>query len=86
MSNRSDLSALAAVGYFGKEAVTAGAATTGPFIALQFVTAGSLSVYTTSDSTGTFTGITYPANFILYGPCTAFTCSGTVIAYKANLT
>ncbi len=86
MSILSNQAALAGLGNNGFEVVAAGASTVGPFVALQFVTAGDLSVYTGSNTTGTVTGITYPANFILYGPCTAFTAGGTVVAYKGNLT
>lgn len=75
------------MGWNGSEAVTGtGSGTAGPWVAIQMVTATTLSAYTGSNTTGTYTGIAYPAAFVLYGPCTAFTLtSGTCIAYKGEL-
>jgi hypothetical protein len=67
----------------GGAVVTATGSASGSFYALQFVTSGTLSSYT-GNLTGTVTGVTFPAGFILYGTTTAFTTgSGTVIAYNS---
>jgi hypothetical protein len=54
----------------------------GSWYALQFVTSGTLSAYS-GNLTGTVTGVTFPANFVLYGTTTSFTTGSgtTVIAY-----
>jgi hypothetical protein len=54
----------------------------GTFYALQFVTSGTLTAYA-GNITGTVTGVTFPAGFVLYGNTTSFTTgAGTsVIAY-----
>jgi hypothetical protein len=56
----------------------------GTWYALQFVTSGTLSAYT-GNLTGTVTGVTFPAGFVLYGTTTAFTPGSgtTVVAYTA---
>jgi hypothetical protein len=56
----------------------------GNWYALQFVTSGTLSAYA-GNLTGTVTGVTFPAGFVLYGTTTSFTTgSGTsVVAYTA---
>ena len=54
----------------------------GTFYALQFVTSGTLTAYA-GNITGTVTGVTFPAGFVLYGNTTSFTTgAGTsVVAY-----
>jgi hypothetical protein len=67
----------------GGSIVAATGSSSGNFYALQFVTSGTLSAYT-GNLTGTVTGVTFPAGFVLYGTTTAFTTgSGTsVVAYS----
>jgi len=70
----------------GKGGVIVAASTAsgaGNWYAIQFVTSGTLSAYT-GNLTGTVTGVTFPAGFVLYGTTTAFTTgSGTaVVAYS----
>ena len=54
----------------------------GTWYALQFVTSGTLTAYA-GNLTGTITGVTFPAGFVLYGNTTSFTTgAGTsVVAY-----
>jgi hypothetical protein len=54
----------------------------GTWYALQFVTSGTLTTYA-GNITGTVTGVTFPAGFVLYGNTTSFTTgAGTsVVAY-----
>jgi hypothetical protein len=54
----------------------------GTWYALQFVTSGTLTAYA-GNITGTVTGVTFPAGFVLYGNTTSFTTgAGTsVVAY-----
>jgi hypothetical protein len=67
----------------GCELKTAAAFTAGEYCALQFVTDGTLSVFTAPLAVGTFT-TSYPAGFVIFTPFTAATLSaGTAIAYKA---
>lgn len=75
-------------GEAGCEIVTATALTAGQYCALQFVTEGSLASLTPVSTTltgGTYTGVTYPAGFVLFTPFTAAEPSAgvTVVAYKA---
>ena len=75
-------------GEAGWEIVTATALPTGQYCALQFVTEGSLASLTPVSTTltgGTYTGVTYPAGFVLFTPFTAAEPSAgvTVVAYKA---
>ena len=68
----------------GKIVAAATASGSGNWYALQFVTTGTLSAYA-GNITGTVTGVTFPAGFVLYGMTTSFTTgSGTsVVAYTA---
>ena len=56
----------------------------GTWYALQFVTSGTLTAYA-GNITGTVTGVTFPAGFVLYGNTTSFTTgAGTsVVAYTS---
>lgn len=56
---------------------------TGVWYALQFVTSGTLTAYSGNIS-GTVTGVTFPAGFVLYGTTNSFTTGTgtTVVAYK----
>jgi hypothetical protein len=56
----------------------------GTWYALQFITSGTLTAYA-GNLTGTITGVTFPAGFVLYGNTTSFTTgAGTsVVAYTA---
>ena len=67
----------------GKIVDASTASGSGSWYALQFVTSGTLTAYT-GNLTGTITGVTFPAGFVLYGTTTAFTTgSGTsVVAYS----
>jgi len=86
MSVQSDQAILDGMGARGKTFSTDQAGSGGPWVAIQFVTAGSLSVYTPmSFDTGSATGITYPAGFVLYGPVSAYTVAGTCVAYKGSV-
>jgi DNA/RNA endonuclease YhcR with UshA esterase domain len=87
MSNRSDKAIEFSMGSVGPEIVTGtGSGTAGPWNAIQFVTAGAFSAITINNGTGTFTGVTFPAGFTLYGEITAFTLSsGTVVANKGKI-
>ena len=85
MANNNETLALS-MGRYGATIVTDTAATTGKFCAIQFITAGAFSALTLQNSTGTFTGVTYPVGFVIYGDITAFTLSaGSVIAYKGDI-
>jgi hypothetical protein len=68
----------------GKIVPASTASGSGNWYALQFVTSGTLSAYA-GNLTGTITGVTFPAGFVLYGNTTSFTTgSGTsVVAYTA---
>lgn len=75
-------------GEAGCEIVTAAALPTGQYCALQFVTEGGLDSFTPVSTTltgGTYTGVTYPAGFVLYTPFITATPSAgiTVVGYKA---
>jgi hypothetical protein len=68
----------------GCELKTTAAFTAGEYCALQFVTDGSLSIFTAPLATGTFTSQPFPAGFVIFTPFTAATlATGTAIAYKA---
>lgn len=72
-----------AFGQNGATITTNTSAVSGSFAAIQFITAGAFSALTIANGTGTFTGVTFPAGFILYGRITGYTLSsGSVIAYK----
>lgn len=74
------------MGIYGATIVADTSATTGPFIAIEFVTAGAFSALSLNGSTGTFTGVTFPAGFRLLGRIASFTLSsGTVVAYKGQV-
>lgn len=77
-----------AMGQNGPEAVTGtGAGTAGPWVAITMVAETTFSAITITGSTGTFTGVAFPAGFTLYGPITGFTLtSGTCVAYKGSMT
>jgi hypothetical protein len=66
----------------GKIVPASTASGSGTFYALQFVTSGTLTAYA-GNITGTVTGVTFPAGFVLYGNTTSFTTgAGTsVVAY-----
>jgi hypothetical protein len=66
----------------GKIVAATTASGSGTWYALQFVTSGTLTAYA-GNITGTVTGVTFPAGFVLYGNTTSFTTgSGTsVVAY-----
>jgi len=66
----------------GKIVPATTASGSGTFYALQFVTSGTLTAYA-GNITGTVTGVTFPAGFVLYGNTTSFTTgAGTsVVAY-----
>jgi hypothetical protein len=66
----------------GKIVPATTASGSGTFYALQFVTSGTLTAYV-GNITGTVTGVTFPAGFVLYGNTTSFTTgAGTsVVAY-----
>jgi hypothetical protein len=66
----------------GKIVPATTASGSGTFYALQFVTSGTLTTYA-GNITGTITGVTFPAGFVLYGNTTSFTTgAGTsVVAY-----
>jgi hypothetical protein len=66
----------------GKIVPATTASGSGTFYALQFVTSGTLTAYA-GNITGTITGVTFPAGFVLYGNTTSFTTgAGTsVVAY-----
>lgn len=77
------------MGQNGAEIVTGAAASgaAGPWSAISMVAATTFSAITIGNSTGTFTGVAFPAGFVLYGPITAFTLtSGTCVAYKGDPT
>jgi hypothetical protein len=66
----------------GKIVPASTASGSGTWYALQFVTSGTLTAYA-GNITGTVTGVTFPAGFVLYGNTTSFTTgAGTsVVAY-----
>ena len=66
----------------GKIVPASTASGSGTWYALQFVTSGTLTAYA-GNLTGTITGVTFPAGFVLYGNTTSFTTgAGTsVVAY-----
>jgi hypothetical protein len=68
----------------GKIVPATTASGSGTFYALQFVTSGTLTAYV-GNITGTITGVTFPAGFVLYGNTTSFTTgAGTsVVAYTS---
>jgi hypothetical protein len=68
----------------GKVVAASTASGTDSWYAIQFVTSGTLTAYT-GNLTGTVTGVTFPAGFVLYGNTTSFTTgSGTsVVAYTS---
>jgi hypothetical protein len=72
------------LGSSGRIVPASTAATAGSYKAIQFVSSGTLTAYSGNIS-GTVTGVTFPAGFVLYGLCTSFsTGSGTtVVAYSA---
>lgn len=83
-STKADKYAEVGLGQNGTEMVTGtGAGTAGPWVAIQCVTDTVFAAFTAKDSTGTYTGLTFPAHFIIRTPITAFTLtSGTVLATK----
>jgi hypothetical protein len=66
----------------GKIVPASTASGSGTWYSLQFVTSGTLTAYA-GNITGTVTGVTFPAGFVLYGNTTSFTTgAGTsVVAY-----
>lgn len=88
MSIQSHILGRVAMGQNGSEIVTGtGAGTVGPWVAISMVEATTFSALTMNGSTGTFTGVAFPAGFVLYGPISAFTLtSGTCVATKGSLT
>lgn len=61
-------------------------AVTGDFFAIQVIEAATFTTLTRPDFTGdALTGVEFPAGFVIYGKCTAFTLSaGKVIAYNRS--
>lgn len=85
MANNSETLALA-MGRGGARIEAGTTARTGNFCAIQFITAGAFTALTIANSDGTWTGVTFPAGFVIYGDITAFTLSsGSVIAYKGDI-
>lgn len=73
------------MGIFGADVVSNTNAQTGPFCAVEFVTAGAFSALTGSNM-NSFTGVTFPAGTRILGRISAFTLSsGTVIAYRGQI-
>jgi len=63
-----------------------GSGTAGPWREIRMVAATTFSSITLANSTGTLTGVAFPANFVLSGDITAFTLtSGTCVAIKGKL-
>lgn len=74
------------LGSNGAKIVTDTSATTGSFYAIAFVEAGVFSALTGTNLQGTWTGVTFPAGFVLYGRFSAFTLSsGKVVAYRFDV-
>ena len=75
---------------FGMNGATVETGTTaitgGNFIAIQVIEDAVFSTLTMTDYDGdALTSVTFPAGFVIYGRCTAFTLtSGKVIAYKGT--
>jgi len=67
----------------GKIVPATTASGSGTWYALQFVSSGTLTAYA-GNITGTVTGVTFPAGFVLYGNTTSLTTgAGTsVVAYS----
>jgi hypothetical protein len=88
MSINTDRLTQFAMGQHGSEIVTGtGAGAAGPWSAIAMVAETTFSALTMSGGTGTFTGVAFPAGFVLYGPITAFTLtSGTCVAVKGAMT
>lgn len=68
----------------GIEIVTGtGSGSAGPWFKIHVLVAANFSALTITNSTGTLTGIAYPAGTEIYGNITAITlASGTIMAYK----
>lgn len=72
------------MGRYGMQMIPPTTSVTAKFSALHFIAAGELTVLTSSQPLiGTFTGISYAAGTVLYGPFTSLTTNATarVIAY-----
>lgn len=85
MSQRSDQVILQSMGEMGCVGNSGTSAQTGPFIAIQFVTAGAFTaIDMNGNNAGTgLTGVTFPAQFTLLGQINSYTLtSGTVVHYK----
>lgn len=72
------------LGRLGGAVVSGTGVNTGKYGAVQFIIAGTLTTLT-GGLTGTATGITYPAGFVIYGYFTVVTlASGSAILYNAE--
>jgi len=72
------------MGRYGMQMIGPSASVTANFAMLHFIAAGELAALTSSQAlVGTFTGISYPAGTVLYGPFSGLTTDATarVIGY-----
>ena len=72
------------MGRYGMQMIPPTTSVTAKFAALHFIAAGELDVLTSSQPLiGTFTGLSYAAGTVLYGPVTGLTTDATarVIGY-----
>ncbi|RMH11196.1 MAG: hypothetical protein D6698_16800 [Gammaproteobacteria bacterium] len=71
------------IGQNGAVIVTDTSATSGNFYCIHFVEGGAFSALTGENLSGTWTGVTFATNTMIFGRFSAFTLSsGKVIAYK----
>lgn len=74
------------LGSNGAKIVSDTSANTGSFYAISFIEAGAFSALTGTNLQGTWTGVTFPAGFVVYGRFSAFTLSaGKVVAYRFDV-
>jgi hypothetical protein len=85
MAFQTDVAVQDSMGFQGVVPVTGTSANTAGYTAIQFAEAGTLTAIAGTGISGTWTGITFPAGFIIRGRISSFTlASGKVLAYLAR--
>jgi len=73
------------MGGYGAEIVAATTAKTGQkYSGIQFCAEGTLTAFSANGMEGTWTGVTFPAGFAIFGDITGFTADVAVVAYRSG--
>jgi hypothetical protein len=82
---QTDIATQDSMGFQGAVPITTTALNSAGYTAIQFAESGTLTSIAGLGFSGTWTGITFPAGFIIRGRITSFQlASGKVVAYLAR--